>query len=119
MHLLAVGGFTYTSDDRFTARHAAASQDWLLMIHYLQERDAGFYECQISTTPPKSHLIHLSVVGECGWVEEGREECLRGRKDKEEVCGSSKYSHPSSQLNHLSFVGEFGLVDEGSSKGAC
>lgn len=64
VHLLAVGGFTYTSDDRFTARHAAASQDWLLMIHYLQERDAGLYECQISTTPPKSHLIHLSVVGE-------------------------------------------------------
>ncbi|KAK8376921.1 hypothetical protein O3P69_010100 [Scylla paramamosain] len=62
VHLLAVGGFTYTSDDRFTARHAAASQDWLLMIHYLQERDAGLYECQISTTPPQSHLIHLSVV---------------------------------------------------------
>lgn len=61
-----MGGFTYTSDERFTARHSAASQDWLLMIHYLQERDAGLYECQISTTPPKSHLIHLSVVGK--WI---------------------------------------------------
>lgn len=62
IHLLTVGRFTYTSDERFSARHAASSEDWLLMIHYLQERDAGFYECQISTTPPESHLIHLSVV---------------------------------------------------------
>ncbi|KAG7167187.1 hypothetical protein Hamer_G017093, partial [Homarus americanus] len=38
------------------------SDDWLLMIHYLQHRDEGLYECQISTTPPTSHFIHLSVV---------------------------------------------------------
>ncbi|XP_071535425.1 lachesin-like [Panulirus ornatus] len=62
IHLLTVGRFTYTSDDRFSARHTEGSEDWLLMIHYLQQRDAGFYECQISTTPPHSHLIHLSVV---------------------------------------------------------
>ncbi|XP_071535387.1 lachesin-like [Panulirus ornatus] len=62
IHLLTVGRFTYTSDQRFSARHTEGSEDWLLMIHYLQERDAGAYECQISTTPPRSHLIHLSVV---------------------------------------------------------
>ncbi|XP_042231990.1 uncharacterized protein LOC121872926 isoform X1 [Homarus americanus] len=62
IHLLTVGRFTYTSDERFSARHTAGSEDWLLMIHYLQERDAGMYECQISTTPPQSHHIHLSVV---------------------------------------------------------
>ncbi|XP_053649935.2 neurotrimin-like [Cherax quadricarinatus] len=62
IHLLTVGRFTYTSDERFSARHSASSDDWLLMIHYLQDRDAGMYECQISTTPPQSHLIHLSVV---------------------------------------------------------
>nr|XP_053648223.1 uncharacterized protein LOC128699483 [Cherax quadricarinatus] len=62
IHLLTVGRFTYTSDGRFSARHTPGSEDWLLMIHYLQKRDAGMYGCQISTTPPRSHLIHLSVV---------------------------------------------------------
>ncbi|XP_050721090.1 cell adhesion molecule 2-like [Eriocheir sinensis] len=64
LHLLSVGRFTYTSDQRFVARHAAAAaaQEWLLIIHHLQARDAGLYECQISSTPPRSHLIHLAVV---------------------------------------------------------
>ncbi|XP_050730337.1 lachesin-like [Eriocheir sinensis] len=62
IHLLTVGRFTYTSDARFSARHTQGSEDWLLMIYYLQERDAGMYECQISTTPPMSHFVHLSVV---------------------------------------------------------
>ncbi|XP_063594831.1 zwei Ig domain protein zig-8-like isoform X1 [Penaeus indicus] len=62
IHLLTVGRFTYTSDQRFSALHSVGSEDWLLKIHYLQERDAGKYECQISTTPPMSHLIHLAVV---------------------------------------------------------
>ncbi|XP_069187487.1 neuronal growth regulator 1-like [Procambarus clarkii] len=62
IHLLTVGRFTYTSDGRFAARHAPGSEDWLLLIHYLQKRDAGMYGCQVSTTPPRSHSIHLSVV---------------------------------------------------------
>ncbi|XP_050720534.1 immunoglobulin superfamily member 10-like isoform X1 [Eriocheir sinensis] len=61
LHLLSVGRSTYTSDQRFVARHTAA-QEWLLIIHHLQERDAGLYECQISSTPPRSHLIYLAVV---------------------------------------------------------
>ena len=24
---------------------------------------SGIYECQVSTTPPRSHLVHLSVAG--------------------------------------------------------
>ncbi|KAK8378911.1 hypothetical protein O3P69_009562 [Scylla paramamosain] len=61
-HLLTVGRFTYTSDARFSARHSQGSEDWLLMVYYLQERDNGMYVCQISTTPPMSHFVHLSVV---------------------------------------------------------
>jgi hypothetical protein len=59
-----VGRFTYTSDDRFKAVHQKGSDDWLLKIHYVQHRDAGKYECQVSTTPPLSHSVWLSVVGE-------------------------------------------------------
>ncbi|KAK7066888.1 hypothetical protein SK128_008610 [Halocaridina rubra] len=62
LHLLTVGRFTYTSDDRFRAVHQAGSQDWLLKIHYLQIRDAGAYECQVATTPPMTHTVYLSVV---------------------------------------------------------
>ena len=24
---------------------------------------SGIYECQVSTTPPRSHLVHLDVAG--------------------------------------------------------
>nr|XP_053631834.1 uncharacterized protein LOC128688150 [Cherax quadricarinatus] len=62
LHLLTVGRFTYTSDDRFKSVHQTGSEDWLLKIHYAQHRDAGAYECQISTTPPMSKVIWLTVV---------------------------------------------------------
>uniref|UniRef100_A0A6A7GCK5 Protein turtle homolog B-like isoform X7 n=1 Tax=Hirondellea gigas TaxID=1518452 RepID=A0A6A7GCK5_9CRUS len=62
LHLLTVGRFTYTSDDRFKAVHRKGSDDWLLKIHYVQHRDAGRYECQVSTTPPLSHSVYLSVL---------------------------------------------------------
>ncbi|KAK8375629.1 hypothetical protein O3P69_008438 [Scylla paramamosain] len=62
LHLLTVGRFTYTSDQRFKAVHQAGSQDWLLKIFYVQLRDAGQYECQVGTTPPLTHSIWLSVM---------------------------------------------------------
>lgn len=62
LHLLTVGRFTYTSDDRFKSIHQPGSEDWLLKIHYAQHRDAGAYECQISTTPPLSTAVWLTVV---------------------------------------------------------
>ncbi|XP_071552081.1 opioid-binding protein/cell adhesion molecule homolog isoform X2 [Panulirus ornatus] len=62
LHLLTVGRFTYTSDDRFKSVHQPGSEDWLLKIHYAQHRDAGAYECQISTTPPMSKVVWLTVV---------------------------------------------------------
>ncbi|XP_046400865.1 lachesin-like [Ischnura elegans] len=62
IHLLTVGRYTYTSDQRFRAIHHPHSEDWTLQIKYPQHRDSGIYECQISTTPHMSHFIHLNVV---------------------------------------------------------
>ncbi|XP_053691339.1 zwei Ig domain protein zig-8-like [Sabethes cyaneus] len=62
IHLLTVGRYTYTSDQRFRAIHHPHSEDWSLQIKYPQHRDSGIYECQISTTPHMSHNIHLNVI---------------------------------------------------------
>ncbi|KAK6631539.1 hypothetical protein RUM44_006066 [Polyplax serrata] len=64
IHLLTVGRYTYTSDQRFRAIHHVHSEEWTLQIKYPQHRDSGIYECQISTTPHLSHFIHFTVVEE-------------------------------------------------------
>ncbi|XP_042212962.1 neurotrimin-like [Homarus americanus] len=61
-HLLTVGPYTYTSDQRFRALHTSGSEDWALTVRFAQVRDSGMYECQVSTTPPMRHYIWLSVV---------------------------------------------------------
>lgn len=67
IHLLTVGRYTYTSDLRFLSIHNPASDDWTLQVRYPQRRDSGMYECQVSTTPPIGHYMHLSVVGQCNF----------------------------------------------------
>ncbi|KAJ6635948.1 Zwei Ig domain protein zig-8 [Pseudolycoriella hygida] len=62
IHLLTVGRYTYTSDQRFRALHHPHSEDWILQIKYPQHRDSGIYECQVSTSTPMSHYIHLNVI---------------------------------------------------------
>ncbi|XP_034943878.1 hemicentin-2-like isoform X2 [Chelonus insularis] len=62
IHLLTIGRYTYTSDQRFRAIHNVHSDDWTLQIKFPQLRDTGIYECQVSTTPHMSHFVHLTVV---------------------------------------------------------
>ncbi|KAL0270742.1 UNVERIFIED_CONTAM: hypothetical protein PYX00_008045 [Menopon gallinae] len=62
IHLLTVGRYTYTSDQRFEAIHSPHTEDWTLRIRYPQRKDSGIYECQISTTPPIGHPVYLTVV---------------------------------------------------------
>ena len=64
MSLLAVGGYTYTSDLRVEAHHEASSADWLVVIRNLSSQDSGQYECQVSTTPHRSLVLNLDVRGE-------------------------------------------------------
>ncbi|KAG7188868.1 hypothetical protein KM043_008474 [Ampulex compressa] len=60
--LLTVGLITYANDERFQAIHFHHSEDWTLQIKYVQPRDAGLYQCQVSTHPPTSIFLFLEVV---------------------------------------------------------
>lgn len=61
VHILTAGEQTFTTDQRFSAKHNT-DDEWVLVIKYVQERDAGIYECQIPTQPPQSYPIQLSVI---------------------------------------------------------
>uniref|UniRef100_A0A1B6DCB5 Ig-like domain-containing protein n=1 Tax=Clastoptera arizonana TaxID=38151 RepID=A0A1B6DCB5_9HEMI len=61
-HLLTVGRATYSSDERFLVEHARHLQNWGLQIKFIQSRDAGMYECQVSTHPAASILVELRVI---------------------------------------------------------
>ncbi|XP_065334661.1 myosin light chain kinase, smooth muscle-like isoform X2 [Cloeon dipterum] len=63
IHILTVAGYTYTSDQRFQAIHHRETDEWTLQIKWAQKRDAGDYECQISTQPHRSYFVTLNVVG--------------------------------------------------------
>ncbi|XP_076066122.1 uncharacterized protein LOC143039764 [Oratosquilla oratoria] len=62
LHLLTVDHYTYTSDQRFQALYEASTGDWVLLVASVQPRDQGTYECQIGTTPPRSHFVHLHIM---------------------------------------------------------
>ncbi|CAG9863235.1 unnamed protein product [Phyllotreta striolata] len=62
-HILSSGVFTYTNDERFQILHAEGSDDWTLQIKYVQKRDNGTYECQVSTSQGRiSHFVNLQIV---------------------------------------------------------
>ncbi|XP_017774039.1 PREDICTED: hemicentin-2-like isoform X1 [Nicrophorus vespilloides] len=61
-HILTVDRFTFIADDRFQAFLVDSTDTWTLQVKYVQPRDAGQYECQVSTEPKMSHFITLNVV---------------------------------------------------------
>jgi len=48
MHIISVGKIPYTNDERFHVLNVEGSDDWVLQIKYVQKRDNGTYECQVS-----------------------------------------------------------------------
>ncbi|KOC69551.1 Titin [Habropoda laboriosa] len=61
-HILSVDRTMFIPDERFQALFVDASDTWTLQVKYVQDRDEGEYECQISTDPKKSHIIKLNIV---------------------------------------------------------
>lgn len=78
LHILTSNIFTYTGDGRFSVVHPEDSDDWNLKIEYVQERDAGIYECQVNTEPKINMAVMLHAEGEYGQfagmaMDQGRE----------------------------------------------
>ncbi|KAF2350128.1 Immunoglobulin I-set, partial [Trinorchestia longiramus] len=63
LHILTVATYTYTTDDRFKVFHQPGTEQWDLVISSVTFRDAGVYECQVSTSPKASLPITLHVLG--------------------------------------------------------
>ncbi|PSN34530.1 hypothetical protein C0J52_26477, partial [Blattella germanica] len=63
LHLITFGLHTYSSDSRYSLNYQLPN-DWRLQIQFANERDEGFYECQVSSHPPLVFYVLLNVVGE-------------------------------------------------------
>ncbi|KAF2369156.1 Immunoglobulin I-set [Trinorchestia longiramus] len=60
--ILTVDRYTFVGDERFEAQYSSVAETWNLIINYVQIRDAGDYECQVSTEPKMSQFFNLRVV---------------------------------------------------------
>ncbi|GAB0099106.1 zwei Ig domain protein zig-8 [Sergentomyia squamirostris] len=61
-HILTVDRTVFIADERFQSYYVESTGIWTLQIKYVQARDAGVYECQVSTEPKISSQVHLNVV---------------------------------------------------------
>ncbi|XP_053676395.1 twitchin-like [Anopheles nili] len=68
LHILAINGDTFTTDERFQALHDTQTNEWTLKITRTRRKDTGIYECQLSTMPVKSLQLYLIVLDEAQLV---------------------------------------------------
>uniref|UniRef100_A0A1B0AJ57 Ig-like domain-containing protein n=1 Tax=Glossina pallidipes TaxID=7398 RepID=A0A1B0AJ57_GLOPL len=86
LHILTIGIMTYTNDQRFLARHLDNSDEWILKIVSVQTRDAGIYECQVSTEPKISQAYKLTVVTSRAQILANRELFIQSGSDINLTC---------------------------------
>ncbi|KAM3963616.1 zwei Ig domain protein zig-8 [Aphomia sociella] len=121
IHLLTVGRYTYTSDQRFEAQHKPRSEEWALRIRSPQRRDSGQYECQISTTPPIGHAVFLNIVEPETVISSGSELFIQAGSTINLTCTvrhtpepptSITWTHGDQAINFDSARGGISLVTE-------
>ncbi|CAB3366561.1 Hypothetical predicted protein [Cloeon dipterum] len=94
-HLLTVGLVTYSSDDRFFVEHTRHLQNWGLKIKSVQQRDSGFYECQVSSHPPTSIFIELRIVEASAEISGGAADLhLKSGSTLRLTCSLKKSTEP-------------------------
>ncbi|XP_067619885.1 lachesin isoform X2 [Eurosta solidaginis] len=86
LHILTIGIMTYTNDQRFLARHIDNSDEWVLKVVSVQPRDAGIYECQVSTEPKISQAYKLMVVTSKAQILSNRELFIQSGSDINLTC---------------------------------
>jgi len=73
-HILTNGLVRFTTDDRFNVLYREGSFNWVLQIKFVQDRDGGIYECQVSTaTGTISRRVQVQVVYPEAYIKGGEE----------------------------------------------
>jgi len=94
LHILTVGRYTYTADNRYQSIYNPTTDEWILQIKYLQKRDSGMYECQVSTQPVRSFFVRLNILDETPSKLYGEESIFTVQNEEEvahaEITGGSE-----------------------------
>ncbi|XP_019870113.1 zwei Ig domain protein zig-8 isoform X2 [Aethina tumida] len=72
--------------------------DWTLQIKYVQQRDAGLYECQVSSHPPTSIFIQLNVVEARAEIQGPSEKYLKPGSGLRLTCTVVQSTEPPSYV---------------------
>ncbi|CAG9839098.1 unnamed protein product [Diabrotica balteata] len=72
--------------------------DWTLQIKFVQQRDAGLYECQVSSHPPISIFIQLNVVDAKGEIQGPLEKYLKPGSGLRLQCTILQSTEPPSYV---------------------
>ncbi|XP_068250935.1 kin of IRRE-like protein 1 [Palaemon carinicauda] len=121
LHILTVGIFTYTSDDRFQVYHPENSNEWFLEISSVTFRDAGTYECQVSTSPKIFLPVTLTVEVQQARINGPREIYIQNESTIKLTCivnthaenvGSVTWYRDTTELDYDSPMGGVSLEIE-------
>ncbi|XP_042872050.1 opioid-binding protein/cell adhesion molecule homolog [Penaeus japonicus] len=100
-HLITLGSHTYTNDDRFYVSHSppfkvipGRGKEWTLYIKYVQTRDSGVYECQLSAHPPMGILTTLMVIQPISYITGGPDLYAQEGSDVTLLCRLKNYTIP-------------------------
>ncbi|XP_023178442.2 hemicentin-2 [Drosophila hydei] len=114
LHILTIGIMTYTNDQRFLARHIDNSDEWVLKIVSVQPRDAGIYECQVSTEPKISLAYKLMVVTSKAQILANRELFIQSGSDINLTCIAPQAPGP---YTHMLWYKDTELVSDSTRGG--
>ncbi|EFX66030.1 hypothetical protein DAPPUDRAFT_65065, partial [Daphnia pulex] len=94
LHILTFGQVTYTNDARFSVIKSATGDLWTLRIRSVQLRDAGLYECQVSSEPKISKAVRLKVVVSQAYIHGSPEMYIRSGSDISLSCVAKDMPEP-------------------------
>ncbi|KAH8419150.1 hypothetical protein KR222_006804, partial [Zaprionus bogoriensis] len=114
LHILTIGIMTYTNDQRFLARHIDNSDEWVLKVVSVQPRDAGVYECQVSTEPKISLAYKLVVVTSKAQILSNRELYIQSGSDINLTCIAPQAPGP---YTHMLWYKDTELVSDSTRGG--